>query len=131
MKKVQILFLMGILSLLRLTAYSQQTASWKEMEDFHVVMSTTFHPAEEDNLQPLKEKAGDLVSRAKAWEKSAAPGGFNGSVTKPILKRLVQQCKVIKEAVGKDKTDAELKLMISEAHEIFHEIKEKCKKSDH
>ncbi len=128
MKKVQVFVLMMTFSLLTMTVYSQQSVNWKEMEDFHGVMSTTFHPAEEDNLQPVKEKASDLVNRAKAWEKSVAPEGFNGSVTKPILKRLVKQCKVIKEAVGKNKADAELKTMITEAHEIFHEIKEKCKK---
>lgn len=128
MKKVQISFLMFILSLLTLTVYSQQTAEWKGMEDFHTVMSTTFHPAEENNLQPLKEKAGDLLNKAKAWQKSVVPNGFNGSLTKPVLKRLVQQCKGIKEAVEKEKPDAELKTMIAEAHETFHEIKEKCQK---
>lgn len=128
MKKVQILFLMMVFSFLSLTGFSQKEAKWNEMEDFHAVMSTTFHPAEEDNLQPVKEKAGDLVKRAKAWEKSLAPEGFNGVATKPILKRLVQHCKVIKSAVGKNKTDAELKTLITEGHEIFHEIKEKCQK---
>ncbi len=128
MKKVQVSFLMFIFSLLTLTVYSQQTAEWKGMEDFHAVMSTTFHPSEENNLQPLKEKAGDLLNKAKAWQKSAVPQGYNSSLTKPILKRLVQQCKVIKEAVEKKKPDTELKAMIAEAHEIFHEIKEKCQK---
>lgn len=126
MNKVKISFLMFIFSLLTLTVYSQQQVQWKEMEDFHAVMSTTFHPSEENNLQPVKEKADDLVNRAKAWEKSVAPAGFNGYGTKPILKRLVKQCKVIKEGVGKNKTDAELKTMITEAHDIFHKIKEKC-----
>ena len=119
---------MFIFSLLTITVYAQQTVSWKEKEDFHAVMSTTFHPSEENNLQPVKEKADDLVNWAKAWEKSVAPVGFNGSVTKPILKRLVKKCKVMKEAVGKNKTDTELKTMITAAHEIFHEIKEKCQK---
>ena len=128
MKKVQIFFWVFIFSLLTLTGYSQQEAQWKEMEDFHTVMSTTFHPSEEDNLQPLKEKAVDLLSKAKVWQKSVAPEGYNGSVTKPILKRLVQQCKVIKEAVEKGSPDTVLKAMIAEAHEIFHEIKEKCQK---
>lgn len=128
MKKVQFLFMVLFFSFLSLTGYSQQQAEWKGMEDFHAVMSTTFHPSEENNLQPLKEKAGDLLSKAKAWQKSVVPLGFNSSLTKPVLKRLVKQCKVIKEAVGKNKTDAELKIMITEAHEIFHEIKEKCQK---
>lgn len=128
MKKVQVSFLLFLLSLLTLTVYSQQTAEWKGMEDFHAVMSTTFHPSEENNLQPLKEKAGDLLNKAKTWQKSVVPNGFNSSLTKPVLKRLVQQCKGIKEAVEKEKPDTELKTMIAEAHEIFHEIKEKCQK---
>jgi len=32
-----------------------QEASWKQMEDFHGVMSKTFHPAEEGNLKPLNK----------------------------------------------------------------------------
>lgn len=128
MKKVQVLILMLIFSSLTLSVYSQKKATWKEMEDFHSVMSTTFHPAEEDNLEPVKENAVHLISKAKAWQKSVVPEGFNGSVTKPILKKLVQQCNVIKSAVKKNKPDTELKAMITEAHEIFHEIKEKCRK---
>ena len=128
MKKLQVSFLMLLFSLLTLPAYSQQTAEWKGMEDFHAVMSTTFHPSEENNLQPLKEKAGELLNKAKAWQKSVVPQGYNNSLTKPILKRLVQQCKVIKEAVEKKEPDTVLKAMIAEAHEIFHELKEKCQK---
>lgn len=128
MKKLSILFLMLILSSITLAVYSQQSAKWKAMDDFHSVMSISFHPADDGNLQPLKEKAGDLLNKAKAWQKSTVPQGYNGSLTKPILKRLVQQCNVIKNAVANNQPDAELKTLITEAHEIFHEIKEKCQK---
>jgi hypothetical protein len=128
MRKVQFLFMMLALSFTALPVFSQE-AKWIEMENFHAVMSVSFHPAEEDNLQPLKEKSADLLTKAKAWQKSAAPEGFNGEVTKPILKNLVKQCKLINEAVNSNnKTDAELKTMITKAHDIFHEIKEKCRK---
>lgn len=103
-----------------------QEAKWTEMENFHSVMSVTFHPAEDNNLKPLKEKAVDLVSKAKAWQSATAPEGYNGTVTKPILKKLVKQCKLIDEAVKANKSDVELKTMITKAHDIFHEIKEKC-----
>lgn len=125
MKKTQILFSMLLLGVLTLSSFTRHEPSWKEMEDFHAVMSATFHSSEEDNLQPLKEKAGDLLAKAIAWQKATVPQGYNGELTKPILKRLVQQCKKIKQAVQK-KSDAELIKMITEAHEIFHEIKEKC-----
>ena len=126
MKKMQILFSMLLLGVITLSSFTRHEPSWKEMEDFHAAMSVTFHPAEEDNLQPVKEKAGDLLLKAKAWQKAAVPQGYNGELTKSILIRLVQQCKKLKVAVTQKKSDAELKKMITEAHEIFHEIKEKC-----
>lgn len=106
-------------------AFFQQPA-WKEMEDFHAVMGVTFHPADEDNLQPVKEKAGDLLRKALDWQQAAMPQGYNSEASKPILKKPVKQCKALKAAVEKKKLDAELEKMITEAHEVFHEIKEKC-----
>lgn len=129
MKKVRSLIIMITISLASLSAYSQE-AKWQEMEDFHAVMSVTFHPAEDGNLKPLKEKSGNLAANAKTWQKGAVPEGFNAGVTKPILKRLVKQCNAINRAVAAGKPDAELKKMIIEAHEIFHEIKEKCMHAD-
>jgi len=130
MKKVKALFMMFAISLATLSVYSQE-AKWQQMEDFHGVMSVTFHPAEDDNLKPLKEKSGALAANAKAWQKGAVPEGFNAGVTKPILKRLVKQCNAINKAVADGKPDEELKKMIIEAHDIFHEIKEKCRSTDH
>lgn len=125
MKKTRTVLMMMLFTLFTGIAFSQQPA-WKEMEDFHAVMSATFHPVEDDNLQPVKEKAGDLLQRAMDWQKATVPQGYNGEATKPILKKLVKQCKSLKGAVEKKKSDAELKKMITEAHEIFHQIKEKC-----
>ena len=127
MKKVQFFLMMIFISSVVFSSFAQEKAKWKEMEDFHTVMSTTFHPAEEDNLQPLKEKAGDLLAGAKAWQKSVVPVGFKADVTKPILKRLVKECSEIKKAVENGKPDGELKVMITKAHDVFHEIMEKCR----
>ncbi|MBK6635655.1 MAG: hypothetical protein IPH68_06510 [Chitinophagaceae bacterium] len=128
MKKLKTLFIMILLTWLALPVFAQE-AKWIEMENFHAVMSITFHPAEEDNLEPVKKNAAELLSRAKAWQKADAPAGYNGTATQPVLKQLVKQCKLINAAVKKNnKSDAELKIMITRAHDIFHEIKEKCRK---
>ncbi len=128
MKKLKTLFIMILLTWLALPVFAQE-AKWIEMENFHAVMSITFHTAEEDNLEPVKKNAAELLSRAKAWQKADAPAGYNGTATQPVLKQLVKQCKLINAAVKKNnKSDAELKIMITRAHDIFHEIKEKCRK---
>jgi hypothetical protein len=120
------LFLLATCILSVLLATAQKTI-WKEMEDFHSVMSATFHPAEENKLQPVKDSATELLTKAKAWQKAAVPAGYKAGVTKPILKKLVQQCAVIRQSVKAKKTDAVLKQQITTAHDIFHEIMEKCR----
>ena len=127
MKKIFLLLTLFISGI----AAQAQKAEWKEMKDFHAVMSATFHPAEENNLQPLKEKAAELEAKAKLWQQSAVPAGFNALVTKPILKKLLQQCKLIKKSVNNKKPDTVLKEEITAAHETFHEIMEKCREESH
>ncbi|MCC6461359.1 MAG: hypothetical protein IT260_12870 [Saprospiraceae bacterium] len=129
MKKFFALCALAALWLAPQTGFAQtaKKANWKEMHDFHEVMSTTFHPAEEGNLAPLREKAGLLVERAQAWKKSAVPAGYKAELTGEILKRLVKQCKTVQKAVKKGKSDAELTASITKAHDIFHEIMEKCR----
>jgi len=121
----QVLFIIGLFTITM--GANAQKATWKEMNDFHGVMSDAFHSSEEDNLQPLKQRAGELVSKAKVWQASAVPQGYNAELAKPILKKLVKQCEAIKKSVKKKKSDAELKTLIAEAHDTFHEIMEKCR----
>ena len=119
--------LLVLFAFLSRDSYAQEKAVWKEMHDFHDVMSATFHSAEVGKLQPLREKAGLLLEKAKVWKASAVPQGYNPAKTADTLKRLVKQCKSIKKAVKANKTDAELTTMITQAHDIFHEIMEKCR----
>lgn len=124
----QFIMMASLLLLAAVTAQAQTKANWKEMHDFHGVMSKTFHPAEENNLAPLKENAGELLSLAKAWQQSVVPQGYNQQVTAPILEKLVKQFNAIQVAVNAKKSDPDLKKMITDAHDIFHELMEKCKK---
>lgn len=130
MRKVKAMLMVAVFGFTALFSNAQQKENWKEMDDFHAVMSKTFHPAEESNLQPVKDNATELVTKAKTWQKSAVPDGYNAEAAKPILKKLVKQCTAIQTAVKKKKNDDELKKMITDAHDIFHEIMEKCRKDD-
>ncbi len=127
MKTFKYLVTLTLLMFACLFSFAQKQADWKEMHDFHAVMSKSFHPAEENNFKPLKQHADSMVLVAKAWQESIVPVGFNGSVTKPILEKLVRQTEIVQAAVKQNKSDAELKKLITEAHDIFHEIMEKCR----
>ena len=102
---------------------------WKELDTFHAVMAEAFHPAEEGNLQPVRDNASDLLTKAKAWQASPVPEGYDKELTAKNLKMLVAKCKGIKSAVKAKKSDKELTRLITEAHDVFHKIVEECKTS--
>ncbi len=112
------------------TAFSQKS-DWKEMHDFHGVISKTFHPAEEGNLQPVKDSSAALLSAAKKWQSSKVPAGYDAEVASPILKKLVTDCEEVGKAVKANQSDEELKKLITRTHDTFHEIMEKCREQKH
>lgn len=107
-------------------AGAQEKAVWKEMETFHSVMSTTFHPAEEGKFEPIRTRSGEMVEKAIAWKNSTAPEGFNQEAVQKILVKLVKGAKKVDKLVKKSASDADLKAQLTELHGVFHEIAEKC-----
>ena len=119
------------LSLLPLAGFAQPTATpWPELKSFHAMISATFHPSEEGNFKPLRQKADSLLIVAKLWQASPIPEGYKIALTKSTLIKLVKQCGLIKTSVKSKTSDAKLKMMISEAHDIFHTIVEKCREAE-
>lgn len=127
----RILFAIIVLLAANVASAQPKKASWPEMKAFHGVMSISFHSAEDNNLKPLRDSSWALVARAKTWQASAVPEGYKADVSKPILEKLVKQCEDIHKAVDKNKSDADLKEMITKAHDTFHEIMEKCRDEGH
>ena len=122
---------MLLLAILPVTIFAQKKkAVWPQMKTFHSYMAATFHPAEEGNLQPLKEKADSLYNAAKNWQASAIPSNYKPTETTAALKKLVKQCASIKKYVDAKMSDKDLTHLITEAHEIFHNIAGECKKAD-
>ena len=111
-------------------AQTAKPAPWAEAKAFHSLMSKTFHPSEEGNFAPLKEKADSLLIAAKAWQASKIPDNYKPEETKLTLDKLVQQCTLISGAVAAKAADEKLKVLIADAHDIFHKIVGECKKAD-
>ena len=96
MKRVSQLAIL-IIALLPVFGFAQtKSAMWPEMKTFHSYMASTFHPAEEGNLKPLREKADSLYNAAKNWQASAIPSNYKPTETAAALKKLVKQCASIK-----------------------------------
>jgi len=121
------LFLASMLLLGVVMVNAQEKTTWKEQGQFHDIMSKTFHPSEEGNLAPLKEKSDSLVIVAKTWKAAKIPDGYKPKETAETLTKLVKQCEGIEAAVKAKKEDKALATMIKEAHDTFHYIVGECK----
>jgi hypothetical protein len=94
-------------------------------------MAATFHPTEEGNFKPLREKADSLYLASKMWMGSKVPADFKEKETTENLAKLNRQCSDILAAVKANASDDKLKTMITEAHDTFHKIAAECRKGDH
>lgn len=128
-KKIQML-LLSLLITVTATFAQAKPAVWTEMKVFHSLMSSSFHPSEEGNLAPLKQKADSMFIAAKQWQASPVPETYKPKETKKALKQLVKECKSIKNAVTANATDEELKKKVAAAHDVFHTIVKECKKDE-
>jgi hypothetical protein len=117
-------FLMSAISF----AQTAKKIEWKEMKAFHEIMSTVYHPTEEGNFAPLKEKAIDLFKAAKVWRDSKVPSELMAEQTKAMLNKLLTKGREISSAVQLYTTDNELKVIIVAAHDMFHKIAVECDK---
>ncbi len=111
--------------------YGQEKAKWKELEEFHAVMSATFHPSQEGKLEPIKSRSGEMVERAVTWQKSNAPEGFSKKKVKSDLKKLVKQSKELNQLIKNNTADNVIKEKLASLHDVFHTITEKCEMEEH
>ena len=131
MKKLLTLLMIFTAILISKPVNAQQKAKWNEMEAFHDVMAKTFHPAEEGKLEPIRSRSDEMVEKAMAWKNSTAPEGYDKTAVLKKLKELVKGTKEINKMVKKNASDKELKEELTELHDVFHEIMEKCEDGEH
>ncbi len=101
-------------------------SDWPELKTFHGVMSTTFHPSEEGNLAPIKERAGEMLDKAVALQASKAPEAFATEKIKSAVNRLVAGSKELKMIVDQKQADDVITKKLAALHDVFHEIVGLC-----
>lgn len=102
----------------------------KQQEAFHTYMAGTFHPAEEDDLAPLREQHADMVAAAETWAATDIPAKYADKNLDQQLDQLVSGAKDISLMVEKGAEDAELKQAIFDLHDVFHGIMGACKDAE-
>ena len=106
-------------------------ASWPQIKAFHSVMSQTFHPSEEGNLEPIKKRSGEMVEKAIALASAAIPKEFNNKEVAAAVKKLEADSKALDKLVKAKGSDDDIKKALVALHDTFHTIVEKCSPPDH
>lgn len=100
--------------------------NWMELKEFHKVMAQTFHPAETDNLEPLKKRSAELMAKSSLLVASVSPKSLDKPAIKIALKQLEKQCIEINKLNNKKASNAILKKKITAAHDTFHIVQGLC-----
>ena len=131
MKKILSIIVMVAVLFISKSTTAQEKAKWTEKDAFHKVMSETFHPAEEGKLEPIRKRSQEMVDAAIAWKNSAAPAGYDKEKIKKDLKKLVKGTRELNKEIQKNASDKDIKEDLTELHDLFHQITEKCSGEDH
>ncbi|MBL7956852.1 MAG: hypothetical protein JNM49_02735 [Flavobacteriales bacterium] len=108
--------------------HSHGSTQWKEQSAFHTVMSQTFHPAEEGDLHPIRERSVDMVAKAKSWQASAIPAEYKDvKGIQENLAALVDGSTKLDAKIKAGAKDEEILKDLSALHDVFHKIVGLCR----
>lgn len=123
-----------VVFLLAISTLQAQTKSaidsWSEIKAFHKVMSQTFHPSEEGNLQPIKSRSGEMLEAAKKLT-TTIPAELNNKLMKKTIKNLVKKTNKVNKLVKSNASDADLTQALADTHDVFHQIVGMCSNEEH
>lgn len=121
------ILLFGFLILCSSSVTSKPYAgSWPELEAFHKVMSQTYHPAEEGNYQPIKDRIGEMVEAAAKMNSSTIPAEFNKPEIIETAKKLEADSKALEEKIKAGAEDKDIFTALTSLHDTFHKIVGLC-----
>ena len=105
----------------------EKEVAWPEMDAFHTVMSQTWHPVEDGNYQPIRERADELAEVAETWRKSTIPAEYQAQKDiKKKLKELAKETKELAKEIKAGSSDEDIKEDLQELHDLFHAIVGLC-----
>lgn len=99
---------------------------WPALKEFHEVMSQTFHPTEESNFTPIKNRSEEMMSKAAMLLKADIPQEFRTNTILASAERLQLKSKALHKLVISNGSDAAILKSITDLHDTFHEIVGLC-----
>src|SRR4030095_17030036 len=109
------------------TASAADKDKWNELSAFHDVMSATFHPMEEGDFKPIRNRAPEMAAKAKQWADSTPPNVYDKPAIRTNVTKLAQESNALAALVAKKASDTQIKESLNALHDQFHEIAGLCR----
>ena len=103
---------------------------WVELKEFHKVMAQTFHPMEEGDYKPIKERSGEMAEKARLLVDSKVPAEFNKPEMLQAIQELNAGSRKLDASIKNKATDEEINKSLTALHDTFHKIVGLCKPGD-
>jgi hypothetical protein len=131
MNTVKTLLLLAVVFVTSNMSAQSISEKWPAIKSFHGVMSQTFHPSEEGNLEPIKKRSQEMVDKAEALVKSDIPAEYKTKAILASAERLQINSKALHKMVVAKASDADITKKLAELHDTFHEIMGLCSSEKH
>ncbi|AWA30144.1 hypothetical protein HYN48_08655 [Flavobacterium magnum] len=101
---------------------------WPAMNEFHDILSQTYHPAEKGNLEPIKSRSLELAQKAEALNTGEKPDAFKTREIVIATELLQIKSRELHKKIKQGISDAEITTLLNSIHDTFHEIVGLCAK---
>jgi hypothetical protein len=122
-----------LMLVLVLNAVSAQAKKekWAQMDAYHQMMSKTFHTGDEGNLEAIKKTSQLLLERADAITEESIPANLRSAKLSEALVVLKRETKKVDDLVQAKAPDATIVKVLTNLHDVFHQIVGMCGPEEH
>jgi hypothetical protein len=126
MKIIKSLFAFAAFFALNSVSARTITERWPQIKAYHELMSQTYHPAEEGNLDLIRNNSELLMQKAEALSVETMPEEFRNPKIIETMLSLKKQTQTVNNLVQNKAGDDEITKALSMLHETLHKIVGMC-----
>lgn len=104
----------------------EMKSGWKELDAFHTLLMSVWHPALKDSLTMARTLAPTLATSASAWEKSKGPSACDNAAARQALPGIVSDAKAYANVASTKANDAAVKAALKKVHDGFEAAGKPC-----
>ncbi|MBA4072073.1 MAG: hypothetical protein C0497_09600 [Gemmatimonas sp.] len=104
----------------------EMKSGWKELDAFHTLLMSAWHPALKDSLTMARTLAPTLAASAAAWEKSKGPAACDNAAARTALPGIVTDAETYANVAATKASDSAVKAALRKVHDGFETAGKPC-----